>query len=239
MHPIFQTYTNKIKRKIKSALKYLSRRPVIWGNLRRSTPFSSIFGYDRGSQSIARYYIDQFISEHTDDIHGTILEIGDNTYTIRCGQLVEHADVLHVQEGNPKATIVADLTCANEIPDNTYDCIIMPQTIQFIYDYRSALKHTYRMLKPGGVLLITLSGISQISRYDMVRWGEYWRFTSLSATKLFEEFFPSANITVKSHGNVLSAISLLEGLASRELKKSELDFIDPNYEIIITVSAVK
>lgn len=239
MNPKILKITNKIIRKTKTVLKRLSRRPVIWGNLRKSTPFSIIFGYDRGSQSIARYYIDQFISEQSKDIHGTVLEIGDDTYTKRWGLMVEHSDVLHVQEGNPKATIVADLTCAHEIPDNTYDCIIMPQTIQFIYDFRSALKHTYRILKPEGVLLVTMSGITQISRYDMERWGDYWRFTSLSATKLFEEFFPSEKISVKAHGNVLSAISLLEGLASRELKKSELDFNDPNYELTITVRSVK
>jgi len=230
---------HKLNRKVKKFSKRMTQRPVIWGNLRKPTPFSRVFGYDRGSQSIARYYIDQFISGYSDDIHGKVLEIGDDTYTKLFGLLVEHSDVLHVQEGNPKATIVADLTCADEIPDNTYDCIIMPQTIQFIYDFRSALKHTFRILKPNGVLLVTMSGITQISQYDNERWGDYWRFTSLSATKLFEEYFPSNNITIKSHGNVLSAISFLEGLASKELKKSELDFNDPNYEIIITIRAVK
>jgi hypothetical protein len=73
----------------------------------------------------------------------------------------------------------------------------------------------------------------------MDRWGEYWRFTSLSATKLFEEFFPKDNITAEIHGNVLAAVAFLEGLASRELKKSELDYKDADYEIIITIRAVK
>ena len=229
----------KLKRKFKSLITKLTIKPVFWGNLRSVSPFSTIFGYDRGTQSVARYYIDNFISDSSSDIHGSVLEIGDDTYTTRCGNLVDFSDVLHVQEGNSKATIVADLTCADKIPDNSYDCIIMPQTIQFIYDFRLALKHTYRILKPGGVLLVTLSGISQISNYDMERWGEYWRFTSLSATKLFEEFFPSENIQVETHGNLLSAVALLEGLASRELKKRELDFQDSNYEVTITVRAIK
>lgn len=234
-----QKIWTKVKRKIKKIIRRMNQRPVIWGNFRQVTPFSTVFGYDRGSQSIARYYIDQFISRQAGDIQGTVLEIGDDTYTKIYGLLVDRSDVLHVQEGNPKATIVADLTCADAISDNTYDCIIMPQTIQFIYDFRSALKHTYRILKPNGVLLVTMSGITQISRYDMDRWGDYWRFTSLSVTKLFEEFFSSRNLTIKAYGNVLSVISLLEGLASRELKKPELDFHDPNYEIIISVRAVK
>jgi hypothetical protein len=94
-------------------------------------------------------------------------------------------------------------------------------------------------MKPGGVLLATASGMAQISREDFEMWGEYWRFTSLSVRLLFEEAFPKENITVQSYGNVLAAISFLEGLAAEDLKKKELDVLDPNYEILIAVRAVK
>jgi len=229
----------KLKRRIKSLKTRFTLKPVFWGNLRNVTPFSTLFGYDRGTQSIARYYIDNFIADCASDIRGKVLEIGDDTYTQRFGKDILQSDVLHVVSGNPKATIVTDLCTDTSIPDNCYDCIIMPQTLQFIYDFRQALKRTYEILKPGGVLLVTLSGISQISTYDMERWGEYWRFSSLSATRLFEEFFQSENIQVEAHGNLLSAVALLEGLASRELKKRELDFQDSNYEVTITVRAIK
>lgn len=229
----------KLKRKFKSLITKLTIKPVFWGNLRSVSPFSTIFGYDRGTQSVARYYIDNFISDCASDISGNVLEIGDDTYTKLFGHDILQSDVLHVVSGNPKATIVTDLSTDTGIPDNCYDCIIMPQTLQFIYDFRSALKRTYEILKPGGVLLVTLSGISQISKYDMERWGEYWRFSTLSATRLFEEFFPSENIDVEAQGNLLSAVALLEGLASRELKKYELDFQDSNYEVTITVRAIK
>jgi hypothetical protein len=227
-----------VKQKFKFALKSM-KKPVLWGTLRRTAPFSYSFGYSRGPQSVARYYIDLFMANNSTVIKGKVLEIGDDTYTIRNGTDVQHSDVLHAQEGNPKATIVADLTCASHIPAESYNCIIIPQTFQFIYDMRAALSHCLRILKPNGVILATFSGISPISRYDMDRWGEYWRLTSVSAVKLFSEFFPPDNIEVSSFGNVLSAVAFLEGLASRELKKSELDFHDPDYEVIISVKAVK
>lgn len=131
------------------------------------------------------------------------------------------------------------MTCADAIAADTFDCIVLTQTLQFIYDVRSALSHIFRILRPGGVLLATLSGISQISRYDMDRWGEYWRFTTLSAQRLFAEFFPPECVTIEAHGNVLAAIALLHGLASSELKPVELEHHDPDYEITITVRAVK
>jgi len=87
---------------------------------------------------------------------------------------------------------------------------------------KSAIANVHRSLTPGGVALVTLPGISQISRYDMERWGDYWRFTSLSAEKLFGEVFGEANVDVTLYGNVLSATAFLYGIAAEEFKKEEL-----------------
>jgi SAM-dependent methyltransferase len=214
-------------------------RPVRWGTLRRLTPVSRVFGFDRGL-CIDRYYIENFLAHHTDDIQGQVLEIGDDAYTRRFGgERVTRSDVLHVAKGNPKATIVADLTCADHIPTDTFDCIIFTQTLLCIYDVRTALWHLHRILKPGGVMLATFPGISQISRYDMDRWGDYWRFTDASARRLFGDVFGPENVTIETYGNVLVACAFLHGLAAHELKQKELDYHDPDYQVIITVRAVK
>jgi SAM-dependent methyltransferase len=146
--------------------------------------------------------------------------------------------VLHVVEGNPEATIVGDLTNADNIPSDTFDCLVLTQTIHLIYDVRSAIQTIQRILKPGGVALITVPGISQIA-YD--QWGDYWcwSFTALSARRMFEEFFPSDNVQVDVHGNVLAATAFLQGLATKELRQEELDHCDPHYQVIITIRVVK
>ena len=144
---------------------------VRYGPLRRLRPVSSIFGFDRGPP-IDRYYIEAFLSRYTVDIHGRVLEIADSTYTRKFGgDRVVRGDVLPVTVGNPEATIVADLTRADEIPSNMFDCIILTQTLTFIYDMSAAIRTLYRILKPSGVLLATFHGISKISRYDMNHWG--------------------------------------------------------------------
>jgi hypothetical protein len=210
------------------------------GALRRLSPISRSFGYDRGTQSVARYYIDQFIAAHAADVRGCVLEVGDPTYTRRCGAgRVTESDVLHAVPGNPAATIVADLTREDSLSPAKYNCIIMTQTLQVIYDCATALKHAERALRPGGVLLATMSGISQISRYDMDRWGEFWRFTTLSARRLFEQCFPAEGVCVEGYGNVLAAIAFLHGLASHELQPEELTYHDRDYEVIIGVRAQK
>jgi SAM-dependent methyltransferase len=208
------------------------------GDLRRQTPFSRDFGFDRGLP-IDRYYIEGFLSDHAADIQGRVLEIGGNTYTRKFGaDRITKSDVLHVSKSNPTATIVADITSADHIPSDCFDCVILTQTLQYIYDVPAALRTLRRILKPGGVSLATLPGISQIPRgYWEATW--YWAFTTASARRLFEEVFPPSSVAVKAHGNVLASVAFLEGLAMEELDRRELDFFDPDYQTLITVRAVK
>jgi SAM-dependent methyltransferase len=189
---------------------------------------------------IDRYYIEKFLAENARDIYGCVLEIKHNTYTKTYGQdRVTKSDVLHPVEGNPDATIIADLTRADHLPSSVFDTIIFTQTLQVIYDMRTVIGTLQRILKPGGVVLATVSGMAKLSLDDFDQWGEYWRFTSQSARLLFEEKFGVGNVSVRAFGNVLTAISFLEGLAVEDLKKRELDAVDRAYEVLIAIRAVK
>lgn len=211
---------------------------VQFGDLRRLRPISGCWGFDRGLP-IDRYYIENFLATHCDDIKGHTLEIGDSYYTKKFGgDRVTKSDVFHAVEGNPEATIIGDLTNAEHIPSDTFDCLILTETLQLIYEVRLALKTIYRILKPGGVVLVTVPGITQLSD-EQWKGSWYWNYTTLAAQRLFEEVFPSANIQVKTYGNVLAATTFLQGLAVEELHKEELDYQDSNYEVTITIRAVK
>jgi SAM-dependent methyltransferase len=209
-----------------------------FGSLGRVNPISRQFGFDRG-KCIDRFYIEDFLSTNAGDIRGSVLEIADNNYTRQFGgNKVTRSDVLHVQ-GSPRATIVADLTTARDIPANSFDCMIITQTLQFIYDTRAAVSTMHRLLKPGGVVLSTFPGISQISRVDMDQWGEYWRFTSMSAKKLFAEQFGDEAVSVKAYGNVFAAIAFLHGLAQEDIELAKLKPHDADYEMLVTIRAVR
>jgi SAM-dependent methyltransferase len=213
---------------------------INWGDLRRVTPVSRQFGFDRG-RPIDRYYIEYFLARYAQDIRGRVLEIGDDSYTRQFGgDRVTTRDVMHVAVGNPIATIVGDLTSAEHIPSNTFDCFILTQTLHLFFDVRAALRTIYRILKPGGVLLATFPGISQLSDDQWVE-GWYWSFTRQAAERLFAELFPlhHHHVTIETFGNVLAAMAFLHGLAAEELALEELDYRDENYDMLITVRAVK
>lgn len=212
---------------------------VHFGDLHRLEPITRSFGYDRG-QPIDRYYIEKFLSQHTEDISGHVVEIGDDRYTRKFGgEHVTCSDVLDQAHPDSAPTIIADLTNADHIPSDSFDCIIIMQTLQFIYDVHAALRTLHRILKPGGVVLGSLPSLSPICRYDMDRWGDYWRFTSAATQRLFGDLFGSGNVQVEAHGNVLVATAFLHGMAAEDLTTEELDFKDRDYEALIMVRAVK
>lgn len=210
------------------------------GELRRVTPISRIFGFDRGTV-IDRYYIEKFLGQHRGDIRGRCLELGDAYYITKFGDgKAQQIDVLHYTAGNPDATIVADLTDAPHIPSDAFDCIIFTQTLQMIFDFQAALDTLHRILKPGGVLLLTTHGISKIARrLGVDDWGEYWHFTAQSMAALGAARFPGAEIAVSTSGNVLAATAFLHGIAAEELSAEELDYVDPDFEVVITVRVQK
>jgi len=229
---------------IGSHVPALDRRParprVRLGSLRKLTPVSRQFGWDRGGLPVDRYYIEGFLQRHAGDIASRVLEARDDAYTRKFGGAgVTRAEVLHPVPGNPNATIVADLMCADPIADDAFDCVLLTQVLPFIADVPAAVATLHRILRPGGVALVTVPGISQIVRYDMDRWGDYWRFTSMSARRLFEAAFPGGEVQVEAHGNVLVATAFLQGLSTLDLRADELDYHDPDYEVLIAVRAVK
>lgn len=210
------------------------------GQLRRVTPISPIFGIDRGLP-VDRYYIEKFLQANAAVIRGRTLELGEPTYIKKFGGTsVTQTDVLHVAPGNPEATIVADLTDAGHIESELFDCIIFTQALQMIYDFKAALRTLFRILRPGGTLLLTTHGITKIARrLGRDDWGEYWHFTTQSAEAVFAETFPGAAVKVTPWGNVLAATAYLHGLAAEELTRKELHHLDPDFEVIVSITARK
>lgn len=208
------------------------------GDFERATPFSFDFGFERGGP-IDRYFVETFLDLNKKNIFGRVLEIGDNEYTLRYGaEAVKQSDIFHIDEKNKKATIIGDLSDAPHVPSNTFDCIVLTQTLHVIYDFKAALQTCHRILKPGGCLLLTVPGISHI---DHGEWKDYWlwSFTDKSIRRLMNEFFKPERVEIKTYGNVFVASAFLYGMGLPEIKKKYLEKHDPSYQVVISVKAFK
>lgn len=195
-------------------------------------PVSRKFGMERG-KAIDRYYIEKFLKENEELVYGDCLEIAENTYTLRYGgERVKNSYVLHLK-GWGKNAFKGNLETGEGICEEKYDCAIITQTLMFIYDIRQAAVNIFKMLKPGGCALVTVSGISQISRYDADLWGSYYSFHEGAIRALFEPIFGKDNIEVFVYGNAKIAMAMLYGLCVEDLREEDFLITDNDYPVIL------
>ena len=205
------------------------------GSLGRTQPVSPSWGYDRGTP-VDRWYIERFLSEHRADVTGRVLEVKDSAYTDRFGTGVSERAVLDVDPANAKATHVADLASGEGFDDGRFDCFILTQTLQFVFDVPAALATAHRLLRPGGVLLATVPVASRICGPPLT---DFWRFTPLSMGRLLTAVFGEESVTVEGRGSVLSQVAFLEGLAAEELTPAELAVDDERFPLLVCARAVR
>jgi SAM-dependent methyltransferase len=193
-----------------------------------------------------RYYWARFLERHRSDIRGEALEIG-TTFTLRHygGDAVTRADALDLAAHNPDITTVADLTRADALPADQYDCFINQFTMHLIYDVDAALYHSIRVLKPGGVLLVNFpcvdyyfpSGLDMATGRPMFM---YWWFTPIQVENLLRRAgLTSADYTVESFGNLFARVAYQMNLPAEELTGHELEHRDPGHPLLICVRVVK
>ena len=198
---------------------------------RSASPLNRDYGYSRGTP-VDRYYIEQFLARHSADVRGHVLEIGDDSYSRRFGGgRIERQDVLYVSAAEPRATIVGDLSAPGVLPPQTFDCIILTQTLHLIFDLAQAIKQLRQSLRPGGTVLITVPGITAIHGSWKDSW--YWSLTEASLSRLLCQEFDAAKVEVLTCGNFLAATAFLQGAAVEELDEAELDRLDAAYPVIV------
>lgn len=211
--------------------------PAVSGFPWRTSPLSRNWGYDRGGP-LDRGYIERFVSDHAADIRGVVLEVQEADYTRRFGgPAVERSDVVDLAESNLGATVISDLRAAANIADATYDCVILTQTLHVIAPMTDVVAECYRILKPGGVLLVTIPSVSRVC-LEYGRDGDFWRVTPAGARQLFEPVFGDG-VTVSVFGNSLAGAAFLYGLGPSEIDERDLSVTDIYNPTLVGIRAVK
>ena len=233
------TRTGRRRRRLRQLTKR-ALSPRWWYLLRgKVAPISVRSGTDRGLP-VDRHFIERFLRDHASDIQGTVLEVKDSLYTTRYGgDRVRKSDVLDVNRANGEANVFADIRDLKEIADDTYDCFILTQVLQYVDDVPAAIRACRRILKPGGCLLVTVPTLGKLDGQEDRVAGHFWRFTPDSARYLFEQQFPPERLEIRGWGNLLLATSLLQGLAVDEIPERKRDHHDPLFTCGVTICARK
>jgi SAM-dependent methyltransferase len=133
--------------------------------------------------------------------------------------------------GRTGGDFVGDLADGGFLPSAAFDCIILTQTLHLILDFGAALDTLQRILRPGGVLLLTVPGITPV---DLGRWATTWLyiFTDHALERLSARHFDADEVEVRSYRNALSAVVFLHNLCWEEFDQRELDAHVPSHSIV-------
>jgi SAM-dependent methyltransferase len=225
----------------------VTRLPIVrrlrCAQFRRLHPLAN--GRQRGTP-IVRHYWTQFLEKHRPDIRGRGLEIG-TTETIRRygGSALIAADAIDLAPHNPEVTVVADLTKADELPSDAYDCFVNQFTMHLIYDVDSALYHSLRLLKPGGVLLSNFPSVEYCfdRGLDMGTGGRlfvFWQFTPIHVENLLRRCgLADADFELELFGNLFARVAYQMNMPADELTRAELEHVDPGHPLLICARVVK
>jgi hypothetical protein len=201
-----------------------------WGNLRRTTPFSSTYGFERGTP-IDRYYLHQFLFAHRHLIAGDVLEVQTRAYTERYGHDVTRSDTFDIVPAFTPTYRCDFAHCDGVIPDRAYDCLLLPNTLPHFRELDLCLTQAARIVRRGGVILASAAGLLPLTG-DV---PEYWRLSPDGWRERLGTAWPAAVIQVAGHGNSLAAVAAQLGLAFEELTAAELDVNDSRYPVLTTI----
>jgi SAM-dependent methyltransferase len=216
-----------VNRKIMPRSRYLAKH--------RIQPVSTKYGFDRG-KAADRFYIEKFMETHQEYVKGVCGEIEGNHYILKYGaNKVTRGEIIDNDAANKKTTILGDLRNLTNVKSNIFDCLIVTQTLNVVNDYEAAIRECYRILKPGGVLLVTMPTISPAWNIPI----NLWRFTAESSEYVFGKYFGKDNVQVTSYGNKLVAESFWIGFAIEDLTKAEFEKSEKNWSVIIGIVAKK
>lgn len=213
---------------------YRGRYPLIRSIAGMETePISRQFGTERGTP-VDRYYIERFLEEHKQMVTGDVLEIEDSTYSFRYGEeRLQQAIVMDVGKEGEDISFRGNLETGEGIRDEIADCFILTQTLMYIFDLRSAVHHIARLLKRGGTMLVTCSGISQNSKRCMDEYGCCFNFNKDALRRLFEQESDMEVLEVGSYGNVKTVSAHLNGLCCEDLAEDDFTPNDKYYPLIV------
>lgn len=211
--------------------------------LRRLRPFGN--GTLRG-EAIVRRYWERFLETHRADIRGKCLELGSQVTIRRLGgSAVSEGAAIDLSPHSPEITVVGDLSRADQITGEAYDCFIIPFTMHLIYDVEAALYHSLRLLKPGGVLLVNFPcmdyyfprGLDMGTGRPLFM---FWWFTPIQVDNLLGRAgLGRADYTMRIDGNLFARVAYQMNMPAEELSREELNHVDEGHPLLISVRAVR
>ncbi len=189
---------------------------------------------DPAAKTVSRHFIDQFLQANRDAVSGRVLELSSCPLIDSSGG--ESATVVDHFEF-PQDEDSSDAEFWKDLPSAHYDCAIVVETLEGIFDLRTAAREIARILKPGGTLLATATTTGALGPRE--NRPVYWRLTPVSLGRLFEEVFGKDSVTTDAFGNYRTCLASLAGIPVEEIETEALAESSPLFVQGVTLRALK
>lgn len=153
----------------------------------RKTRETKVSEFDKKALGVIRNSVDAFLKKGAEkyDKQGRLLDIGPQYYESvgrYFSQVTKETFDLDAKSG---ATHIGDITKHNtKIPSARYDIIVCTEVLEHTLNPFSATKEMYRLLKPGGILLLSTPFNFRIHG----PLPDCWRFTEHGLKELLKKY---------------------------------------------------
>lgn len=141
-----------------------------------------------------RYLLEQFVAEHAPRIVGTVLDVGGQDGKRYRSYFTQASTYITLDPDAAYApTIIGK---AEDIPleDHSADAILCAEVLMYINHPEKAIREMARVLKPGGVLMLTTSFMSTPTNHPHY----FWQIAPAGFRSLLTPYF--AEIDVQNRG---------------------------------------
>jgi SAM-dependent methyltransferase len=118
-------------------------------------------------------------------IHGSVLDLGSksrlSTY-YNCLQVADGTDIIFTDIKANDGVVRVNVEEPLPFADSSFNFVLSFHLFEHVYDYRMAVSEIYRVLKPGGVLLVSVPFMHKYHGDP----DDFWRLTDSAMIKTFE-----------------------------------------------------
>lgn len=196
-------------------------------------------------KSIKRFYVDNYIYKNRRSIRGVVGEMEDRRYTelygdtrrIRESYIIEH--YVDFPE-NERFGLDMDLSTGEGVIAEKFDCFICTQTLTYIINLEKAIDSLIKMLKQGGILLITFPGmLHRASAQELDAYKPLYGILPSAIHKLLTPYLDNIEYSMEVYGNVKCAVATLYGIPSDVFTEEEMLKKDEDYPLLVGMKIKK
>lgn len=130
----------------------------------------------------SRYQLLKLVEKNAHLVTGKVLDVGCGPVA-RYRHLFDCTEYVKMDTEQDENVDVVGIAEAIPFPDGSFDSIVCTEVVQDVFEIIKAFSEFSRVLKKGGVLMVSSASIAKSDHAP----GDYWRFTRHSFRKLSED----------------------------------------------------